>query len=154
INQFVFSWQKVLDLRNFEQDQAELELGKANAEVARIQTELDAVAAQRINVTNEIKGTTDIMMYAQAQQYFKFLDIKKDKFLEEMAQAQLVAEQKRDVVRQAMQKVKVLEKLKAKKLADWKKEELNQEELAMDDVVNAQFTAKHAEKKITDQQQR
>lgn len=144
MNQFVFSLQKILDLRNFEQNQAELALGKANAEVVRIQQELDAVASQRINVTKEIEGTKDIAMYSSAQNYFKFLDVKKEQFLEEMAQAELIADEKRELVRLAMQKVKVLEKLKAKKLAEWKIEELRQEELAMDDVVNAQFTAKHA----------
>jgi len=145
MKQFVFLLQKILDLRKFEQEQAEIELGKANAEVARIQKGLDAVASQRVNVSKEIAGTKDIALYSQAQQYFVFLDKKKERFLEEMAQAELVAEQKRDVVREAMQKTKVLEKLREKKLSDWKKESLKQEELAMDDVVNAQYSLKHTE---------
>jgi flagellar FliJ protein len=56
-----------------------------------------------------------------------------------MAQAQLLAEQKREVVREAMKKVKVLEKLRETKLSQWKKERLDQEEKAMDDVVTAAF---------------
>ena len=44
MKRFQFSMQKILDLRKFEQQQAEAELGKANAEVARIQRELDSIA--------------------------------------------------------------------------------------------------------------
>ena len=40
MKRFNFSLEKVLELRVFEQDQAQNELGKANAEVARIQREL------------------------------------------------------------------------------------------------------------------
>ena len=59
-----------------------------------------------------------------------------------MAQAQLVAEEKKKIVREAMQKVKVLDKLKEKKRAEWQEEYLQQEELAMDDVVTAQYNGK------------
>lgn len=134
--------QKILDFREFQEKQAELELGKANAEVARIQNELNAVAQQRVNVTKEVDGSNDIALYASAQNYFKFLKQKEEQYLEEMAQAQLVAEEKKKIVREAMQKVKVLDKLKEKKRAEWQEEYLQQEELAMDDVVTAQYNGK------------
>lgn len=134
--------QKILDFREFQEKQAELELGKANAEVARIQNELNAVAQQRISVSKEIEGSNDMALYTSAQQYFKFLKHKEEQFLEEMAQAQLVAEEKKKIVREAMQKVKVLDKLKEKKQAEWQEEYIKQEELAMDDVVTAQFNLK------------
>jgi flagellar FliJ protein len=139
---FSFSMQKILDFREFQEKQAELELGKANAEVARIQNELNAVAQQRVNVTKEVDGSNDIALYASAQNYFKFLKQKEEQYLEEMAQAQLVAEEKKKIVREAMQKVKVLDKLKEKKRAEWQEEYLQQEELAMDDVVTAQYNGK------------
>lgn len=132
--------QKILDLRNFEQDQAELELGKANAEIARIQNELDAIAASRVSVTRSTDAVADdFNLYAQTQTYFQFLDNRQEELFEQMAQAQLVAEQKREVVREAMKKVKVLEKLRETKLSQWKKERLAQEEKATDDVVTAAF---------------
>src|SRR5574344_305049 len=139
---FSFSMQKILDFRELQEKQAELELGKANAEVARIQNELNAVAQQRVNVTKEVDGSNDIALYASAQNYFKFLKQKEEQYLEEMAQAQLVAEEKKKIVREAMQKVKVLDKLKEKKRAEWQEEYLQQEELAMDDVVTAQYNGK------------
>ena len=143
MKRFTFNLQKVLDLRNFEMEQAELELGKANAEVNRIQKQLDAVASQRVNVSKQIKGTKDFTLYSNANQYFRFLDKKKEQFLEEIAQANLVADEKREVLKEKMQKVKVLEKLKEKKITEWKKESLKEEELSMDDVVTAKYNQKN-----------
>lgn len=139
MKRFTFNLQKVLDLRNFEMEQAELELGKANAEVNRIQKQLDTIASQRVNVSKQIAGTKDFSLYSNANQYFTFLDKKKEQFLEEIAQAQLVADEKREILKEKMQKVKVLEKLKEKKIAEWKKESLKEEELSMDDVVTAKY---------------
>jgi len=143
MKRFTFNLQKVLDLRNFEMEQAELELGKANAEVNRIQKQLDAVASQRVNVSKQIEGTKDFTLYSNANQYFRFLDKKKEQFLEEIAQANLVADEKREVLKEKMQKVKVLEKLKEKKITEWKKESLKEEELSMDDVVTAKYNQKN-----------
>ncbi|HAO30498.1 MAG TPA: flagellar export protein FliJ [Treponema sp.] len=140
MKKFVFSMQKILDLRAFEQSQAELELGKVNAEIARIQNELNAIAASRVSVTKSTDAVSgDFSLYAQTQNYFAFLDRRQEELFEQMAQAQLLAEQKREVVREAMKKVKVLEKLRETKLSQWKKERLDQEEKAMDDVVTAAF---------------
>ena len=50
----------------------------------------------------------------------------------------MIAEQKREVVREAMKKAKVLEKLKEKKYEAWKNEFQKEEELAADDVVTSQ----------------
>jgi len=143
MKRFTFNLQKVLDLRNFEMEQAELELGKANAEVNRIQKQLDAVASQRVNVSKQIAGTKDFSLYSNANLYFTFLDKKKEQFLEEIAQAQLVADEKREILKEKMQKVKVLEKLKEKKITEWKKESLKEEELSMDDVVTAKYNQKN-----------
>ena len=140
MKKFSFSMQKILDLREFEQKEAEAELGKANAEVARIQRELEAVAKSRASVTKDCDSCLEnFSFYAQTEKYFIFLEQKQESLLEELAQAELVAEEKRAVVRKAMQNVKVLEKLKENKFAQWKKDRLQEEELAVDDVVSAAY---------------
>lgn len=116
---FEFSLQKVLDLRDFEKRQAEIELGKANADVMRIQNELDIIASQKINVRNAVDSSDDLTMYTQSQNYFRFLDQKKEKALEEMTRAQMVYEEKREIFSEAMKNLKALEKLKEKKKEQW-----------------------------------
>ena len=84
-------------------------------------------------------ASADFSFRAQSQSYFIMLSQKQEKYLEELAAAQLVAEQKRDAVRQAMQKVKVLEKLRDSKFREWKKELAAEEEKNTDDVVTSRF---------------
>ena len=137
MKKFAFSMQKILDLRIFEQRQAEIELGKANAEVARIQGELDSIAKRKVSTIKNFDTNTDFLIQAEIQSFFFMLEQKKEKFLEELATAQIAADEKREVVRKAMQKVKVLEKLKENKFLQWKKDSLKAEELAADDIVTA-----------------
>lgn len=137
MKKFAFSMQKILDLRIFEQRQAEMELGKANAEVARIQGELESIAKRKVSTIKNFDTNTDFLVQAEIQSFFFMLEQKKEKFLEELATAQIAADEKREVVRKAMQKVKVLEKLKENKFHQWKKDSLKAEELAADDIVTA-----------------
>ena len=137
MKKFAFSMQKILDLRIFEQRQAEMELGKANAEVARIQGELESIAKRKVSTIKNFDTNTDFLIQAEIQSFFFMLEQKKEKFLEELATAQIAADEKREVVLQAMQKVKVLEKLKENKFRQWKKDNLKAEELAADDIVTA-----------------
>lgn len=137
MKKFAFSMQKILDLRIFEQRQAEMELGKANAEVARIQGELESIAKRKVSTIKNFDTNTDFLVQAEIQSFFFMLEQKKEKFLEELATAQIAADEKREVVRNAMQKVKVLEKLKENKFRQWKKDNLKAEELAADDIVTA-----------------
>lgn len=137
MKKFAFSMQKILDLRIFEQRQAEMELGKANAEVARIQGELESIAKRKVSTIKNFDTNTDFLIQAEIQSFFFMLEQKKEKFLEELATAKIAADEKREVVRQAMQKVKVLEKLKENKFRQWKKDNLKAEELAADDIVTA-----------------
>ena len=137
MKKFSFSMQKILDLRIFEKRQAEMELGKANAEVARIQGELESIAKRKVSTIKNFDTNTDFLIQAEIQSFFFMLEQKKEKFLEELATAQIAADEKREVVRQAMQKVKVLEKLKENKFRQWKKDSKKAEELAADDIVTA-----------------
>ncbi|WP_407399310.1 flagellar export protein FliJ [Treponema sp.] len=139
MKKFQFKMQKILDLRKFEQQQAEAELGKANAEVSRIQRELDSIAMKRVKTAKENSGQTDFMILSQMDRFFTGLDIQKEKFLEEMVQAQLVADEKRAVVLECMKKTKALEKLREKHLNKWKKEMQEQEEIIVDDVMTSRY---------------
>lgn len=138
MKKFSYSLQKILDLRNFELDQAQMELGRVNAQIANVNNQLKAVAAQKFNATKAADSTNDFSLHVQTQDFFIYLDQRKDALLAELVQLEMIAEQKREVVREAMKKVKVLEKLKEKKYEAWKNEYQHQEELAVDDVVTSQ----------------
>ncbi len=137
MKKFVFSLQKILDLRNFELDAAEVELGKINSQIAQVNMQLHAIASQRLKVSNATDSSGDFYLASQAQAYFMLLDQKKEQFLNELARLEVIAEEKRDIVRDAMKKVKALEKIREHKKEEWEKDVLHEEEVILDDVVTA-----------------
>ena len=72
--------QKILDLRIFEKRQAEMELGKANAEVARIQGELESIAKRKVSTIKNFDTNTDFLIQVEIQSFFFMLEQKKEKF--------------------------------------------------------------------------
>ena len=135
MKKFVFSLQKVLELREYEEDKAKLELGKAVAEVERLKRLLEENARNRIAANQSRKDTTDVIILMNIENYIIGLDAKKEKLLEELTMAQMVFEEKRDLYTKAMQDREVLSKLKEKQLSEYKKEVLKEEENALDDIV-------------------
>jgi len=135
MKKFVFSLQKVLELREYEEDKAKLELGKAVAELERIKRLLQEVAQNRVKANLSRKDTTDVIVLMNIENYIIGLDAKKEKLLEELTMAQMFFEEKRDLNTKAMQDRKVLSKLKEKQLSEYKKEVLKEEENALGDIV-------------------
>lgn len=139
MKKFRYSLQKILDLREFELKQAEMELGKVNAQIAQFQNQLKSIAEQRFSTQKEIDSSHDISFFGQGHNYMLFLEQKKDYCLQCIAELQVEAEKRKDVVRKAMQKEKVLEHLKESKIKTWKADCLKAEELVTDDVVTAKY---------------
>lgn len=135
MKKFVFSLQKVLELREYEEDKAKLELGKAVVEVERLKRLLEENARNRIAANQSRKDTNDISVLLSIEHYIIGLDSKREKLLEELTMAQMFFEEKRDLYTKAMQDREVLSKLKEKQLSEYKKEVLKEEENALDDIV-------------------
>lgn len=139
MKRFSFSLQKVLDLREFEKNQAQTELGKAVSEERKIQDTMDMIAQARAASVHEADGMTDIRSLYGVNQYFKLLDQRRDQMATELAKAKLVTEEKRAVMREAMKKVKVLENLREHRVMAWKKQLQKEEDDAIDDIVTSRF---------------
>lgn len=139
MKRFNFSLQKVLDFREFEKKQAEAELGKAVAEETKIQDTLNMIAESHAQSVKTADSTKDVAGMFAVQNYFRLLEQRKEETLVNLAQAQIVTEEKREKMREAMKNCKVLENLRDKKMSDWKKENLKAEENAIDDIVTAKY---------------
>ena len=92
-----------------------------------------------VHVEDVDAAKDDMFLYQSAHSYFQLLNQKKESLLSTLAELQLVAEQKKAVVRAAMQREKVLDRLKDNKLASWKEAGRKEEELIVDDVVTAKY---------------
>ena len=125
----------------FQLKQAEIELGKVNSQIAAENRQLQIIAAQKLKVQGDMDASHDIATFASGHGYIVFLDQKRDACQERIAMLQIEADKKKEIVRAAMQKEKVLERLKEHRLENWKDEMQKEEELVVDDVVTAKYGA-------------
>ena len=59
MKKFEFELEEILNIRRFEQQQAEVELGKALAEEKKVQDKIDNLAMQQVTVKQQMKGCTN-----------------------------------------------------------------------------------------------
>lgn len=142
MKRFAFSMQKILDIREFTERQAQIELGRAVAEVNRINGELEAVAQEKHRMVKLDMKNTSINEFLVYENYLKRLDITKERLLEELAAAQLVVDEKRAVFTEAMKQRKILSNLREKQYLQYKKDALKIEENAVDDMVTSRHGLK------------
>ncbi len=138
MKKFSYALQKILDLRNFELDQAKAELGKVNALIAEQNRILQDIANNRHIVMTETDSSLhDVYYLSSVQNYFTLLDNQKEQCLYELSKLEMEADEKREVVRKAMQKVKALEKNRERKMDAWKLENAHEAEIVLDDIVSS-----------------
>ena len=136
MKKFTFELQKVLEFRNFEKEQAEGELAKALAVETEINDNLKKIAQNYSAVKASMKGNLDFQDVMAQSQYNNLLEYQKEELLEQLAQAKLVSEQKREVLRECMKKTTALEKLREKQLDEWKQAADYEEAELLDEVKN------------------
>ena len=136
MKKFTFELEKVLEFRNFEKEQAEGELSKALAVETEINNNLKTIAQQYAAVKASMKGSKEFQDIMAQSRYNNLLDYQKEELLKQLAEAKLVTEQKREVLRECMKKTTALEKLRDKKLEDWKQAADYEEAEMLDELKN------------------
>ncbi|MCI6479884.1 MAG: flagellar export protein FliJ [Candidatus Treponema excrementipullorum] len=142
MKKFVFSMEKILDLREYEEKQAQIELGKAIADAEKIRQQLNFVAIEKAKMLSMDISGTSINERLVHENYLVRLDRQKEILLEELAAAELIVEEKRAVFAEALKKRKVLSNLKEKQLQQYKKEKQLEEDNIVDDIVTSRFKSK------------
>lgn len=123
-----------MNLRKYEQEQAQIELGKAVGVETKIQADLDALAEQYAAVKKAGEGERDFAKIAEAQQFYSFVKSQQEKLFAQMAQAKLVTEEKRAAFNAAMQKTESLEKLRERKREEHKAAQKKEAAKFLDDI--------------------
>lgn len=120
MKKFTFELEKVLEFRNFEKQQAEGELSKALAVETQINENLKIIASQYASLKNTMKGNLNIEDVMSQSQYNNLLEYQKEELLKKLAEAKLVTEKKRAVLRECMKKTTALEKLRDQQMEEYK----------------------------------
>lgn len=139
MKKFSFELEEILNIRKFEQQQAETELGKALAEEQKIQNQLDGLAQRQAEIQHEMKGSKNFYDIANASQFYTYARNQRDKLLSELAEAKIVSDSKRETLRKAMQKTDSLEQLKEQQREEYKEELKCREQNEVDNIVTGRF---------------
>jgi len=132
---FVFSLEKVLNLRRYREDEARIELGRAIGVLADIENNIRACGQERLRAASEQFSQGNNMV--QMQQYAFYL-MRLDNTLEQLhkeaALAEMKVEEARGAFLEASRERKVLDKLKEKRQKEYRKEMFSEETKTLDDL--------------------
>jgi flagellar FliJ protein len=135
MRRFHFNLQKVLDLRSYREQDAEIELGRAISRLTELTGRLKALAEERFRTAAgrfaQSNSAEDMLVY---ERYITRLDSQKEKLLKEAAAAELTVSEKREAYIAASRDRKILDKLKEKRLGEYRKLALREEVKVSDDA--------------------
>ena len=137
MQKFTFNMQKILNLRRFEEKQAQVELGKAVSNETQIKNAIDLIARQNVQTVQNASGIKNPSELFNLNNYLRLLSQRKEKLLQDLAKAHIETEQKREKMREAMMKVKALEKLREVRQIEWAQENRRREEKELDEISNS-----------------
>jgi flagellar FliJ protein len=143
MKRFRFGLQKVLDLRQYREQEAKIELGKAIGILIAIENNIKRNAVIRhqavqqrfigINTSGHAGNNGAASMLAW-DSYINRLEQEAERLMREAAQAEMVVEEKRNLYLEASRELKVMEKLKERRGKEHRKEMFAAETRELDDV--------------------
>ncbi len=139
MKRFNFKLEKLLNLRKFYERQAELDLAHAIAEREAIDLKLKKNAEAQVKAGKRITSILDVSDLHSTQNFIIRLNIEKENLLKELVIADEKVKEKQEAYRKALSERKAISKLKEKKMALWKKENLKAEDEFIDDIVSFKY---------------
>ena len=136
MKKFEFPLDKVLSVRKYKNDEAEIELGKAVSRLEVLEGELNNIAVLYSEIPLKYSALSDINDLSQLENYTLFLNTKKEDLLKQITAAKLVVEEKRKLYIEAHKELKVLENLKEKAINEYKKNVTREQDNVLDDIIN------------------
>ena len=132
---FAFGLQKVLKLRQYHEDEAKIELGRAIGVLADLESRLRSLAAEQARAAAaQFSPENTAAMIQQYMFYLLRLDETKERLLKETALAEMEVEQAREVFIEASRERKILDKLKEKRQKEYRKIVLREEIKVLDEI--------------------
>jgi flagellar FliJ protein len=140
VKRFSFNLEKVLELRQYREQEAKNELGRAISILTAIENNIKQNALvhsravqERFTGINAAEHNGALSMLAW-DNYILRLEQEAERLMEEAAQAELVVEEKRAQYLEASRELKVMEKLREKREKEYRKEFFAAETRELDDM--------------------
>jgi flagellar FliJ protein len=137
MKRFAFKLQKLLELREFKERQAELDLARITGTCVLLDNRLKAIAASKARVYKGrfTSGRTLSDLFAD-EFYLVRLDSEKNRTLEERAKAELARLESQKKYLEASRDKKVLDKLREKRVHEYRKAAELEGVKIIDDIAN------------------
>jgi flagellar FliJ protein len=135
MKRFRFDLQQVLELREYAEREAEIELGKAVGALNLIEQHIASVAEARYHAAAERFAPGNAFGKIQSyDRYILRLDQTREKLLMDAARAELVVADKRDLYLEASRERKILDKIKERRRGEYRKIARAEENKELDDI--------------------
>jgi flagellar FliJ protein len=138
VKRFNFNLEKVLELRQYREQEAKNELGRAISVLNAIENDIKENALvhgravqERFTSINDNNGALSMLAW---DNYILRLEQEAERLMEDAARAELVVEEKRALYLEASRELKVMEKLREKREKEYRKEVLAAETRELDDM--------------------
>jgi flagellar FliJ protein len=139
MKRFRFNLERILQLRQFREEECRLALGQAVSILNKIENDIKETALKRHAATTlRFSNVTEIISW---ENYILRLDQQADRLTEQAAKAQIVVEEKRDLYLEAQKELKAIEKLKEKQQKEHRREMFNNEMNEIDDLTSSRHRA-------------
>jgi len=139
MKKFNFNLEKILQIREFKEEECKLALGQAVSLLNMIENEIKKTALKRHNASSQrFNNPQDIFLW---DNYILRLDQEGEKLAEKAAQAEIVVEEKRALYLEAQRDLKAIEKLKEKQQKEYRKEYLNNEMNQVDELTSSRYSS-------------
>jgi flagellar FliJ protein len=145
VKRFKFGLEKVLKLRQYNEHEARVELGRAIGVLVGIENEIKRNAVMRGDAVRERfagisegggdsrGGSGGVLSMHAWDAYINRLEQEADRLMEEAARAETVVEEKRGLYVEASRELKIMENLKARREKEHRKEMFAAETKELDD---------------------
>jgi flagellar FliJ protein len=128
MKKFTFSLEKILKLRSYAENDAKIELGKALGALSQVEKRLrDLASEQNSAAENRFSGGNSLPYMTTHENYLQRLEAEKEQLIKAAAAAELEAENARILWTGARAELKVMENLKDRKFAAYRKESQREE---------------------------
>jgi flagellar FliJ protein len=135
VKRFDFSLEKVLELRRYREQETELELGRAMGELMVIEQRIRELAETRsLAAAGRFTPGNSAVDIRNYELYIVRLDKEREDLLEAAAKAAQKVEEARRIYLEASRDRKVMDKLKEKRAAEYRRETLAEETKVLDDT--------------------
>ena len=132
---FSFRFEKILGFRVHSENEAKIELGRAISALADIENRIRLLGQERVRAAAEqYSPGNNIVQIQQYMYYLLRIDAAIEQLQKEAVAAEMKVEEAREAFLEASKERKVLDKLREKRLKEYKKEFFAEETKTLDDI--------------------